>query len=200
MAIHSPEDRLWWNEPLTKVEVAWISIAFVWGLVMFFAMIVWHLTGEQNLSNEAYRITPERFAERTDAMVEEFTVGEEGDTGIPIVHPLPGTDIYMFARLWEWWPVLELELDKEYRLHLSSLDWQHGFSLQPTNINLQVHPGYEMVVTVRPNQLGEFTVVCNEYCGIGHHTMVGRIHVVESATPEPPAGGSDALSSLTTEN
>ena len=32
-------------------------------------------------------------------------------------------------------------------------------------------------MTVTPNQSGTYSVVCNEYCGIGHHTMVGRIHV-----------------------
>ena len=179
MAIHSPENRLWWNEPLAKKEIAWIAIAFLWGLVMFFTMIYWHLTGEQNLSNEAYRINPDVYAERVQAMADQYTVREEGSTGIPVVHPPPDTDIYMFARLWEWWPILELEKDKQYRLHLSSLDWQHGFSLQPANINLQIHPGYDMVLTVRPNAAGEFGVVCNEFCGIGHHTMVGKIYVVE---------------------
>ena len=39
MAILPPENRLWWNEPLHKPEIIWISIAFLWGLVMFFAMI-----------------------------------------------------------------------------------------------------------------------------------------------------------------
>jgi cytochrome c oxidase subunit 2 len=76
---------------------------------------------------------------------------------------------------------LELERGKSYRLHLSSLDWQHGFSLQPTNINLQVQPGYDMVVTVTPPTAGEFGVVCNEFCGIGHHTMIGKIYVVEGS-------------------
>jgi cytochrome c oxidase subunit 2 len=179
MALTPPENRLWWNEPLDKVELAWIIIAFVWGLVMFSAMIYWHIVGEQNLSNEAYRIDPEVYAERTEAMVEAYTVREEGDTGIPVVHPPAGSDIYMVGRLYEWWPVLELEKDESYRLHLSSMDVQHGFSLQPTNINLQVHPGYDMVLTVAPDEAGEFSVVCNEFCGIGHHTMVGRIHVVE---------------------
>ena len=55
----------------------------------------------------------------------------------------------------------------------------HGFSLQPVNINVQVHPGYEMVVTVTPDKAGEYGIVCNEYCGIGHHMMVGKIYVVE---------------------
>ena len=38
-------------------------------------------------------------------------------------------------------------------------------------------PGYEMVVTVTPNKSGSFAIVCNEYCGIGHHQMVSRMYV-----------------------
>jgi cytochrome c oxidase subunit 2 len=146
---------------------------------MFFMMIYWHAAGDQNLSNEAYRIDPEVFAERTEAMVEKFTVREQGETGIPVVHPPPGSDVYLIARTWEWWPILELEKGESYRLHLSSMDWQHGFSLQPVNINLQIYPGYEMVLTLTPTETGEFGIVCNEYCGIGHHEMLGRLIVVE---------------------
>ncbi|MEX0696348.1 MAG: cytochrome C oxidase subunit II [Dongiaceae bacterium] len=179
MAVHSPENRLWWKQPLDRMEIVWVAVAFLWGLIMFFSMIYWHLYGKQNLSNEAYRVRPDVYAAKVEAMVEQYQVREEGDTGLPVVHPPAGSDIYMLARLWEWWPVLELEKDKSYRLHLSSLDWLHGFSLQPTNINLQVHPGYEMVLTITPDKSGTFGVVCNEFCGIGHHTMIGRIHVVE---------------------
>jgi cytochrome c oxidase subunit 2 len=75
--------------------------------------------------------------------------------------------------------MLELEKGQTYRLHLSSIDLQHGFSLQPLNINVQVHPGYDMVVTLTPTTSGEFGIVCNEYCGLGHHTMTGRIYVVD---------------------
>ncbi|HTJ22859.1 MAG TPA: hypothetical protein VL383_10725, partial [Gemmatimonadaceae bacterium] len=53
-------------------------------------------------------------------------------------------------------------------------------SLQPTNINIQIHPGYEHVITLTPTEAGEFGIVCNEFCGIGHHTMVGRVIVVDS--------------------
>jgi cytochrome c oxidase subunit 2 len=178
MAIQ-PVKGNWWSEPLHRMEIIWISIAFLWGVVMFFAMIYWHIEGEQNLSNEAYRISPDAFAEKAEAMVEQYQVGEEGDTGVPVAHPPPGSDIYMIARLWEWWPVLELEKDQSYRLHLSSMDWQHGFSLQPTNINIQVHPDYDLVLTITPNEAGDFFVVCNEFCGVGHHTMVGKIRVVD---------------------
>jgi cytochrome c oxidase subunit 2 len=112
-------------------------------------------------------------------MIDQYTVRTETDQQIPVVHPPAGSDIYMLARLWQWWPILELEKGKTYRLHLSSMDWNHGFSLQPVNINMQVVPGYEMVLNITPDTAGQFGVVCNEYCGIGHHTMVGRIYVKE---------------------
>ncbi|MCB2099281.1 MAG: hypothetical protein KDE22_00320 [Rhodobacterales bacterium] len=179
MAIFPPPQRVWWNEPVEKSEVFWVSIALIWALIMFFMMPYWHLTGEQNLSNEAYRTTPDAFGAKVEAMVDQYKVREEGDTGVPVVRPPAGSDVYMLARLWEWYPVLEFEKGETYRLHLSSMDWQHGFSLQPENINIQIHPNYDMVVTMTPTSTGEFGVVCNEFCGVGHHTMVGKIYVVD---------------------
>jgi cytochrome c oxidase subunit II len=162
-------------------ERIWIVIAFLWGLVMFFMMIFWHGYGQQNLSNEAYRIDATDYTKKTQAMVDQYTVRtvKTEHEEIPVVRPPAGSDVYLIARLWKWWPLLEFEKGKSYRLHISSLDWQHGFSLQPVNINLQIHPGYEMVVTVTPDKAGEYSIVCNEYCGIGHHLMIGKIYVVE---------------------
>jgi cytochrome c oxidase subunit 2 len=173
-----PADKIWWKVPVGKQELLWIGIALVWCLIMFFMMPYWHLYGKQNLSNEAYQTTPARFQSRVDEMIEQYQVGEE--SGFPVVRPPAGSDVYMLGRLWQWYPILELEKDQSYRLHLSSMDWQHGFSLQPVNINLQIVPGYEMVVTVTPDQAGEYAVVCNEYCGIGHHSMLGKIYVKEN--------------------
>jgi cytochrome c oxidase subunit 2 len=144
---------------------------------MFLMMPIWHVYGKQNLSTEAYQTTPAKFGAKVEEMVEKYKVGEEA--GIPIVRPPAGSDVYLLGRLWQWYPILELEKDKDYRIHLSSMDWQHGFSLQPLNINLQIVPGYEMVTTMTPDTSGEFGVICNEYCGIGHHTMVGKIYVKE---------------------
>lgn len=172
-----PSDRIWWKVPVGRQEIVWITIAFIWCLIMFLMMPLWHVYGKQNLSTEAYQTTPAKYGANVDAMVAEYQVGEEA--GIPIVAPPAGSDIYMLGRLWQWYPILQLEKDKTYRLHLSSMDWQHGFSVQPININLQVVPGYEMVINVTPDKSGDYGVICNEYCGIGHHTMVGKIIVKE---------------------
>ncbi len=173
-----PADRVWWNVPVGKQEIIWIGIALVWCLIMFFMMPYWHLYGKQNLSNEAYQTTPAKFQARVDEMVKKHQVGEEG--GIPIVKPPVGSDVYLLGRLWQWYPILELEKDKSYKFHISSMDWNHGFSLQPVNINLQILPGYETVLTMTPDSAGDFGIVCNEYCGVGHHTMLGKIIVKEN--------------------
>ncbi|MBK9114630.1 MAG: cytochrome C oxidase subunit II [Betaproteobacteria bacterium] len=179
-AISPPTQRVWWKQPLDRVEGMWIVIAFVWCLVMFFMMPYWHVFGKQNLANEAYRTTPEAFTAKTQAMVDKYTVRVETDQKIPVVRPPAGSDVYLIARLWAWWPMLELEEGKTYRLHLASLDYLHGFSLQPENINIQVHPNYDHVVTLTPTRAGTYGIVCNEYCGINHATMVSRLYVVKS--------------------
>ncbi|MCC7427830.1 MAG: cytochrome c oxidase subunit II [Alphaproteobacteria bacterium] len=185
MAVTPPAKRIWWNEPIEKVELYWIFIALLWGLFMFFFMIAWHFIGQQNLSTETYRIDPAAYQAKVETFAEGNTVREED--GVPVVRPQSGNDVYLLGRLWQWWPILELERGRSYRFHLSSIDWQHGFSLQPTNINIQVHPGYEHILTLTPTETGEFGIICNEYCGIGHHQMTGRIYVVERPQGAAPA-------------
>ncbi len=177
--IAPPAQKIWWKEPIEKAELIWIIVVVVWGIILTLMMPYWHIYGKQNLSNETYRVTPEAFQAKVQKMVDAHTVRTEGDRKFPVVSPPAGADIYMLGRLWDWWPIFELKEGESYRLHLSSMDWQHGFSLQPTNLNIQVLPGYEHVMTVTPNKTGEYSVICNEYCGINHHNMVGKIYVVK---------------------
>jgi len=176
-AILPPAERLWWKHPLDRVEGTWIAIALIWCLTMFAMMVGWHIYGSQNLSTETYKTTPELFSKKAQVMVDKYTVRTETAENIPVVAPPAGSDVYLTARLWNFWPILELEKDKTYRLHLTSMDYNHGFSLQPVNINIQIVPGYEHVVKITPNKSGTYSVVCNEFCGINHHTMVSRIYV-----------------------
>jgi cytochrome c oxidase subunit 2 len=176
-AIQPPPQRIWWKTPIDRVEGIWIILAFIWCMIMFFMMPYWHVFGKQNLANEAYRSTPEMFMKKAEEGVAKFKVREETDQKIPVIHPPAGADVYLVARLWSWYPMLELEAGKSYRLHLMSMDWLHGFSLQPENINIEVHPGYEHVLTVTPTAPGVYGIVCNEYCGINHHTMSSRLYV-----------------------
>ncbi len=174
-----PAQKNWWAVPVGRQEIIWIAIALVWCLIMFFMMPLWHVYGNQNIANEAYKVTPAKYQAKVNEMIEKYKVREETAMKIPVVAPPDGADVYLLARLWQWYPMLELKKDVTYRLHLNSIDWNHGFSLQPVNINIQVVPGYEMVLNITPNKAGEYTIVCNEYCGIMHHSMLGKIWVKE---------------------
>ena len=79
--------------------------------------------------------------------------------------------------MWSWYPILKLKSEASYILHLSSMDLLHGFSLFPVNINFEVVPGYDYGLKVTPHEPGDYKIVCNEFCGIGHHLMVGKIIV-----------------------
>ena len=167
-------EKLWWK-PLGRMEKTWLTVAFVWCVFLTVMMPLWYFYGKQNVPTETYRVTREQFAAKVNEFVTQYQVGDEN--GIPVVAPPPGSDVYLRASTWQWYPILQLEKGQTYRLHISSMDLQHGFSLQPVNINLQVIPGYDYVATIVPTSTGEFTIVCNEFCNLGHHTMVGKVIV-----------------------
>lgn len=179
-AIVSPKGS-WWR-PAGKQERLWVTIAFVWCMVLFAMMPLWHLKGGQNPSGIRHKVDAAAFAERVERMVADYKVGE--DNGFPVVAPPPGADIYLIGRMWSWYPVLKLQEGAEYTLHLSSADVNHGFSLYPVNVNFHVVPGYDYGLKIRPNISGEHKIICNEFCGVGHHMMLGKI-IVE---PKDAAG------------
>jgi cytochrome c oxidase subunit II len=181
--LESPKG-VWWT-PVPRVEKLWIRIAFVWCLILFASMPFWHLRGGQNPTGIRHTVEGQAFSARVDEFIATYQIGD--DRGHAIVAPPPGSDVYMEARMWGWRPVLQLEKGVEYTLHLSALDVNHGFSLLPLNVNLQVVPGYDYALRVTPTEAGDFRVVCNEFCGIGHHLMIGRIIVVDPAAPQVAA-------------
>ncbi len=170
---------VWWK-PASKQEKLWVNIAFVWCMILFAMMPFWHIKGGQNPTGIRAKVTAEAFQQRVEQFVADYKVGEE--MGFPVVAPPPGSDIYMLGRMWQWYPVIKLQEGANYTLHLSSTDLNHGFSLFPLNINIQVVPGYDYGLRITPNEAGEFKVICNEFCGIGHHLMVGKIIVEKGGT------------------
>ncbi|HEX9704603.1 MAG TPA: hypothetical protein VGA20_05105 [Gemmatimonadales bacterium] len=173
--MESPQG-VWWK-PAHRAERLWVGIAFGWCMVLFAMMPLWHLKGGQNPSGIRHRVNPQAYANRTDEFIRTYQVAEEA--GIPVVEPPPGSDVYLLGAMWSWRPILKLRKGVEYTLHLSSVDVNHGFNLYPINLNFQVIPGYDYGLRVTPTEAGDFRIVCNEFCGVGHHLMVGKVIVVD---------------------
>lgn len=75
---------------------------------------------------------------------------------------------------------------------LTSADVIHGFQIVQTNGNAMVVPGYVSQFTTTFDRAGEYLIVCNEYCGLGHHNMWARLIVEEEAAVAGAAASAGA--------
>jgi cytochrome c oxidase subunit 2 len=60
---------------------------------------------------------------------------------------------------------------------VTSADVIHGFHIDQTRVNMMAIPGQVSKTTHTFTQPGEYLLVCHEYCGVGHHTMSGKVIV-----------------------
>ena len=83
--------------------------------------------------------------------------------------------------------------DSTVTFYVTSRDVIHGFEVAGTNANTMVVPGEVSEITVQTDEPQEYGLICNEYCGAGHHVMEGKVHVVSQAEfDERNSGGDDA--------
>jgi cytochrome c oxidase subunit 2 len=180
MPVRSPDPVDWWSVPIGKQEKIWLSLVVVTGVSLFAMMILWHVVGAQNSPTETYRVSPETFFQKAvDFNAAAGPLSERTGTG---VKPR-GDDVYLAAMRYAWVPnTIVLERGRPYRIHLSSRDVNHGFSIHKNGdpaqkANFQAVPGYEYVLTMTFDETGVYDIVCQEYCGIGHQVMVGKFVV-----------------------
>jgi cytochrome c oxidase subunit 2 len=64
-------------------------------------------------------------------------------------------------------------------LRLSSEDRTHGFFLKPLGIDTDITPDKTTELAVTPQDAGDYTVICDHYCGTGHGNMKMKLTVVE---------------------
>ncbi|HEU5303039.1 MAG TPA: hypothetical protein VFU40_00215 [Gemmatimonadales bacterium] len=89
----------------------------------------------------------------------------------------------MFA----WLPAeMTLPANTPVTFHLTSIDVIHGYQIVRTNGQSMVVPGYVSQFTTQ-FEAGEYLIACNEYCGVGHHTMAAKLHVVPQEKWRTPA-------------
>ena len=60
---------------------------------------------------------------------------------------------------------------------MTSPDVIHGFAITQTAVNMMAIPGLVNMMSHTFRTPGTYFLVCNEYCGIGHQDMAGKIVV-----------------------
>jgi cytochrome c oxidase subunit 2 len=66
-------------------------------------------------------------------------------------------------------------------LRATSADVVHGLLIEGTNINTMLVPGYVAELPIRFKAPREHVMPCQEFCGIGHQGMWGKVKVVDKA-------------------
>ncbi len=71
-----------------------------------------------------------------------------------------------------------LKLNEPVTFRLTSADVVMGFSVPDFKTRGTIIPGQTTEVSMTPDKIGEFTFVCDVFCGSGHEDMEGTIRVV----------------------
>lgn len=86
--------------------------------------------------------------------------------------------VYYVARMWMFDPMeVEIPVGSEVDIFLTTPDVVHGLNIYEKNVNMMAVPGALNKTTVTFDKPGEYSVLCHEYCGIGHQFMEGKIIV-----------------------
>ncbi len=75
---------------------------------------------------------------------------------------------------------LHLELGQPVKFELRSVDVLHNFYVPQFRGKMDMVPGIVTFYWLTPTRVGDFEVLCAEYCGTGHYAMRGRVIVDET--------------------
>ncbi|SFR30682.1 MULTISPECIES: cytochrome c oxidase subunit II [Halorubrum] len=100
-------------------------------------------------------------------------------------------EAYVVARQFGFQPdPIVVPANSTVTFYVTSADVIHGFEVVGTSANTMVVPGEVSEITVETDEPTEYGIVCNEYCGAGHHVMQGKLHVVSQSQFENRGGDS----------
>lgn len=163
-----------WYKPFSREERVWFILAIAVALTLAATTLSWQaIDPHHQVPTLAVETSPRDFAQRASA----FAANYSGKV-VP-----EGVDVYLAASQWVWRPMeIRLKAGVTYRIWVSSTDVLHGLSIVSRDgsvvYNLMVMPGMAYALHIRFDRPGEYYIICNEYCGVGHQDMRGRIIVV----------------------
>jgi cytochrome c oxidase subunit 2 len=78
-------------------------------------------------------------------------------------------------------PVMEMPVNENVRISLTSTDVVHGFYVHDFNFSRYALPGVDNIFTLRAEKTGTFFGQCTQLCGLYHSLMWFRVKVVSDA-------------------
>ncbi len=72
---------------------------------------------------------------------------------------------------------LVLKANETVKLYVEAVDVAHSFYIPELALHVDAIPGHVNEYWFKPTQPGTYTIVCTQFCGVGHYTMVGTLTV-----------------------
>lgn len=78
-------------------------------------------------------------------------------------------------------PFMALPVERPAKALLRSRDVLHNYTVPQFRVKMDMVPGMVSYMWLTPTRTGTFEILCEQYCGIGHHIMRARVAVMEPA-------------------
>lgn len=104
--------------------------------------------------------------------------------------PADAMKVTAIGRMWEWEfdygnglksKELVVPINKPLRLDLRSQDVNHGLFIPAFRVKEDVIPGYNNYMWFIPQYIGNYEILCTQYCGLLHSNMMSKVRVLEQS-------------------
>ncbi len=148
---------------------------WMWGsgalLALFAGALLWSAVAHAvHPPSHVETIDPTKVADHPEFGNPGVTTNADGSVNVVI-----SVKMYSFAPA-----EIHVPLGKPVTFRITSSDVIHGFQIVRTNANSMVIPGYVSQFSMTFQWPGEYLIVCNEFCGLGHHLMQAKLIVEEA--------------------
>ena len=103
--------------------------------------------------------------------VDAERISMENPFGIDPEDPNGQDDVVVYS------PEAHIPINRPVKFLLRSKDVLHNFTVAQFRVKMDLVPGMNTFLWLSPTRNGRFELLCEELCGIGHHTMRGAVIV-----------------------
>ncbi len=175
----------------TFVFIFSIAFIFIVGITAFMIYTVIHFSRKKG--KEAQQFTGSTKLEIIWTVIPTILVMimfYYGWAGFSPMRNVPGDamNITAIGRMWEWEfdygngmksADLVLPVNKPVRVALKSEDVNHSLFIPAFRVKEDVIPGYDNYLWFIPTFVGEYEILCTEYCGLLHSSMLAKAKILK---------------------
>ena len=117
-------------------------------------------------------------------------ISDDNPFGINIDDPYGRDDVMIQS------DIINLQNNRPVKILLRSVDVLHNWYVPQFRAKMDAVPGIVTFYWFEPNKVGEYEVLCAEYCGVGHYAMRGGVEVQNDSDYQSWLGQQETFSDL----